>query len=149
MGLIRWDPFHELNQMRHQIDRYLDNFWGRGSRHDIAGATGYGPRMDVYQTENEVIATAELPGIESKDDIDVRVDNDKLTIRGEIKRSRDHKEENSIYNERYYGTFTRVVQLPARVRTDQAKATYSNGVLEIRMLKSDPGENWGRRIPIQ
>lgn len=147
MGMIRWDPFHDLNQMRHQIDRYLDNFWGR-TRHDLAGITAQGPRMDVYQTENEVVATAELPGIESKDDIEVRVDSDRLTIRGEVKRSQEHKEENSIYNERYYGTFTRVVQLPARVRPDQARAAYSNGVLEIRMAKSDPGDR-GHRIQIQ
>lgn len=148
MGIIRWDPFHELSQMRHQIDRYLDSFWGR-TRHDLAGITGHGPRMDVYQTENEVVATAELPGIQSKDDIEVRVDSDRLTIRGELKRSQEHKEENSIYNERYYGTFTRVLQLPARVKPDQARATYHNGVLEIRMAKSEPGDNRGHRIQIQ
>ncbi len=149
MGITRWDPFHDLSQMRHQIDRYLDHLWGRVARQDIAGVTGFGPRIDVYQTENEVVATAELPGIQAKDDIDLRIDSDKLTIRGEIKRSQDFKEEHSVYNERYYGTFTRVIQLPARVKPDQAQATYKNGVLEIRMVKSDPGENWGRRIPIQ
>ncbi|MCL6612857.1 MAG: Hsp20/alpha crystallin family protein [Peptococcaceae bacterium] len=149
MGIVRWDPFNELSSMRHMIDRYLDHFWGRGARHDLAGTTGFGPRIDVYQTEDEVIATAELPGIQAKDDIDVRIDNDKLTIRGEFKRSQDLKEEHSVYNERYFGTFTRVIQLPARVRPEQARATYNNGILEIRMAKSDPGENWGRRIPVQ
>lgn len=149
MGIVRWDPFHELSNMRHMIDRYLDNFWGRGARHDIAGTPGFGPRIDVYQTEDEVVATAELPGMQAKDDIDVRVDNDRLTIRGEIKRSKDFKEEHSVYNERYFGTFARVIQLPARVKPDQSRATYHNGILEIRMAKSDPGENWGRRIPVQ
>ncbi len=149
MGLARWDPFHELGQMRHQIDRYLDNFLGRGLRHDVAAIAGHNPRMDVYQTENEVVATAELPGIDLKDDIEVRVDSDRLTIRGEIKRSQEHREEDSIYSERYYGNFTRAIQLPARVRPDQAKASYKNGVLEIRMQKSEPGQNTGHRIQIQ
>lgn len=147
MGITRWDPFHDLNQMRHQIDRYLDNFWGRG-RHELAEITARGPRMDVYQTENEVVATAELPGLESNDDIEVRVENDRVSLRGELKRSQEHKEENTIYSERYYGTFTRSIQLPARVKADQAKASYKNGVLEIRMAKSDPGGQ-GHRIPVQ
>lgn len=147
MGITRWDPFRELGQMRHQIDRYLDSFWGRGGQ-ELAFA-GHSPRIDVYQTESEVIATAEIPGVESKEDIEVRVDSEQLTIRGEIKRSRDHNEEHAVYNERFYGNFTRVVQLPARVIPDRAGASYSNGVLEIRMTKSDPGEGRGRRIPIQ
>lgn len=149
MGITRWDPFHELSQMRHQIDRYMDNFWGRPGRNDILGMTAYGPRMDVYQTENEVVATAELPGVQSKDDIEVRVDNDRLTIRGEVKRSQEHKNENYVHNERYYGTFTRVVQLPAEVSAEQARATYNNGILEIRMQKKDPGQKQHNRIPIQ
>jgi HSP20 family protein len=134
--------------MRHQIDRYLDHLWGRG-RQEIAGAAGPGPKVDVYQTENEVVAVAELPGIQTKDDIEVRIDQDKLTLRGEIKRTQGHREENSVYNERYYGTFTRVIQLPSRVMPEKATAAYNNGILEVRMAKSDPGENWGRRIEIQ
>jgi len=148
LGITRWDPFHELNHMRHQIDRYLDHLWGRG-RQEIAGAAGPGPKVDVYQTENEVVAVAELPGIQTKDDIEVRIDQDKLTLRGEIKRTQGHREENSVYNERYYGTFTRVIQLPSRVMPEKATAAYNNGILEVRMAKSDPGENWGRRIEIQ
>jgi HSP20 family protein len=135
--------------MRHHIDRYLDNFWGRGYRHGIRELeAGYGPRMDVYQTDKEVIATAEIPGIESKEDLDVRVHDDKLTIKGEIKRSEERKDDDFIHNERYFGTFTRVVQLPTKVKADQASAIYRNGVLEVRMLKSDPGETTGRRIQI-
>lgn len=149
MGITRWDPFHELSQMRHQIDRYLDSLWSRGARQEAVGAPGQCPRVDIYQTENEVVATAELPGIDAKDDIDVRVDADRLTIRGEIKRSQDHREENSFYTERYFGSFTRVIPLPARVRPDQARASYTNGVLEVRMAKSDPGDNQGHRIAIQ
>lgn len=58
MGITRWDPFQDLNQMRHQIDRYLDNFWSKGRR-DIEGLTsGFGPKIDVYQTEKEVVVTA-------------------------------------------------------------------------------------------
>lgn len=149
MGLAKWDPFHDLSQMRHQIDRYMDNLWGRSPRSEMMGVNAYGPRMDVYQTENEVVATAELPGIESKDDIEVRVDDDRLTLRGEFKREQEHNDDNSIYNERYFGTFTRVVQLPSRVRNNQAKATYRNGILEIRIPKADPDSGRGHRVQIQ
>lgn len=149
MGLTRWDPFHDLNQARQQIDRYMDTLWGRSPRNEVAGLAAYGPRMDVYQTENEVIATAELPGIESKDDIEVRIDDDTLTLKGEIKRAQEHKDQNYIHNERYFGAFTRVVQLPSRIRSDQARASYNNGVLEIRMPKAEPGSGRGHRVHIQ
>jgi len=150
MGIIRFDPFHELNQMRHQIDRYLDNFWGRGGlRQNGSAMEDFGPKMDIYQTDDEVVAAAELPGIESKDDIDIRVDRDRLTIKGEFKRSQDHEQENYLHTERYFGTFTRVMPLPTAVKPDQATAKYINGVLEVHMPKSNPEENKGHRITIQ
>lgn len=148
MGITRWDPFQDLNQMRHQVDRYLDNFWGKGRR-DIEGLTGgFGPKIDAYQTENEVVVTAEVPGIESKEDIDVRVDEDRITISGEFKRTQDFREENYLHNERYFGTFRRILHLPAKVLPDQATASYENGLLEIRMIKSNTGESRGKRVQI-
>lgn len=147
MSLIRWDPFSELNALRQYVNRFFEAPWLRGTRSGW-GMEGYGPRLDVYQTEDEVVASAELPGIESKEDIELSVTENSLTIRGEFKRAQDLKDENFYHSERYYGTFSRTVPLPAEVKPDQAKATYRNGILEVRIPKSDQGRKKPVRIDI-
>jgi HSP20 family protein len=147
MSLMRWDPFSELNALRQYMNRFLEAPWQRGGRGGW-GIEGYGPRVDIYQTEDEVVASAELPGIESKEDIELSVTEDTLTIRGEFKRAQDLKDDNFYHSERYYGTFSRTVPLPAEVRPDQARATYRNGILEVRIPKSDQGKKKPVRIDI-
>lgn len=78
----------------------------------------------------------------------MRVDEDRVTIGGEFKRTQDFKEENFLHNERYFGTFRRVLHLPAKVLPDQATASYENALLEIKMLKSFSDENRGKRLQI-
>ncbi len=145
MSLIRRDPFQDFSAIHNAMNRYLENIWPRWR--GIEGINS--PRADVYQTENEVIATVELPGIDSKDDIDLRIHDDVLSIHAEVKRSQDYKEEQYAYNERFYGTVSRVIQLPAPVKPDETKASYNNGVLEVRMAKREPGNDSWRRIPVQ
>jgi HSP20 family protein len=147
MSLMRWDPFSELNALRQYMNRFLETPWQRGGRGGW-GIEGYGPRVDIYQTEDEVVASAELPGIESKEDIELSVTEDTLIIRGEFKRAQGLKDDNFYHSERYYGTFSRTVPLPAEVRPDQARATYRNGILEVRIPKSDQGKKKPVRIDI-
>ena len=104
MSIMRWDPLGEFTNLRNQMNRFFDqNFLRRGV---LAGSEPYGPRVDLYQTEREVVATAELPGIKSKDDIEVTLTPDTLSLRGEIKRIRDVEEDNVFHSERYYGSFS-------------------------------------------
>jgi HSP20 family protein len=95
-----------------------------------------GPRVEVRQNQNEVIVTADLPGIEKKEDVNIVVHDNHLHLSGQINRIHEQKNENVYHTERYYGHFSRMIPLPASVDEDGAKATYKNGVLEIRIPKA-------------
>lgn len=146
MSIMRWDPFGELTNLRSQMNRFFDHTFRRGF---LTGAEPFGPRIDLYQTDQEVVATAELPGIESKDDVEISLTPDSLSLRGELKRSHDVGDENFFHAERYYGSFSRTLPLPAEVKPDEARASYRNGILEIRMPKTERGRKTARRVPIQ
>ena len=105
------------------------------------------PAIDVLHRDNELVVRADLPGL-SKDDIKVDVTEDAITIQGE--RRREHKEEREgIYRaERTYGAFSRVIPLPEGTMTDQAKATFKDGVLEVTMPAPPEQVRHGRRVEI-
>lgn len=110
-------------------------------------AMGLGsPKIDMYQTDNEVVVSCEIPGIDNKDDININIDQNTLTISGTINRSSEVREEQMHRRERYIGRFHRSIPLPARVAAEQAKATYKNGILEIRVPKTDTEQ--GKKIDI-
>ncbi len=146
MSITRWDPFGELTNLRNQMNRFFDHTFKKGL---YPGAEAFGPRIDLYQTDQEVVATAELPGIESKDDIEVALTPDTLSLRGELKRTLDLNDENFYHSERYYGSFNRTLPLPAEVKPEGSTAAYQNGLLEIRMPKTEKGIKKTYRIPIQ
>lgn len=147
MSIMRWDPLGEFTNLRNQMNRFFDqNFLRRGV---LAGSEPYGPRVDLYQTEREVVATAELPGIKSKDDIEVTLTPDTLSLRGEIKRIRDVEEDNVFHSERYYGSFSRTLPLPAEIKPEEARASLQSGLLEIRMPKTERSLKKAHRVPIQ
>lgn len=148
MALRRRDPFGEISNLREQMNRLWDVLRpGLGFRWGAPGEMA-APRMDIYQTENEVVAVAEIPGLESKDDIEVTVTEDTLTLRGELKRGYEEREENLFHTERYYGAFSRTLTLPVEVKPEETSASYRNGVLEIRMPKTEAGRRRSVRVPI-
>jgi len=133
MTLIPFDPLREFN-------RFFQETVGR-SRECFLGYQVAGPRVDIYQTEGEVVVVAEIPGLESKEDLDVRVTEDAVTIRGEIKRSSEMRDEDYHHSERFYGAFARTFTLPAAVKAEEARASYRNGILEIRIPKAGRGRS--------
>ncbi|CEP67716.1 HSP20-like chaperone [Moorella glycerini] len=135
MSIGPWRPWRELADIREAMFRNL-----------MTGLWEVGPRFDIYQTDREVVATAELPGLTSKDDVEITATEDTLAIRGEIRRSEETEEQNYHRAERFYGTFARTVSLPARVEPEKATATYKNGILEVRIPKAENQRQ--RRIPI-
>lgn len=145
MSIMRWDPFGEISNLRHQMNLFFDQAFRRNY---LSEPEAFGPRIDLYQTDNEVVATAELPGIDSKDDIEVMVAPDILAIKGELKRVQDVKDEHFIRAERYYGSFNRSIPLPAEVSPEGSKASYVNGLLEIRMPKSEKSRKNYQKIDI-
>ena len=132
MPLIPYEPFQYLDDMRRELDRLFAG--GELSNRGFPQHFG-APRVDVFETENEVVATCDLPGLEKKEDVNIDIDHNNLTITGTINRISEIKQEHMHRRERYMGHFQRSIPLPARVSSEGAKATYKNGVLEIRMPK--------------
>lgn len=131
MSLVPYDPFRQLSNMRREFDRFFSELpISFDNEHGIGGI-----RVDVHETENEVVATCDLPGLEKKEDVDIDIQNNRLSISGSIKRTNEIKEENMLKKERYTGRFQRMITLPNPVSHDGVKATYKNGILEITMPK--------------
>jgi HSP20 family protein len=139
-----WRPLSEVTRWQREMDRMFDDFFGRRwepfriarwlpSRAEISPPS---INLDVYEEKDEIVAKAEVPGLE-KDDIEVSITDSTLTIKGEKKKEEEVKEEDYYHLERSYGSFVRAVELPREVKTDKIKATFKNGVLEIRMPKTE------------
>ncbi|NGQ96879.1 Hsp20/alpha crystallin family protein [Brevibacillus sp. SYP-B805] len=125
MNLMPYEPFRFLDQMRKEWDRFFPHF-----------EQSFGmPRIDIRETEKEVIATCDLPGLEKKEDVHIDVDRNVLTISGTINRASETKGEQMYRQERFVGRFQRSVSLPAQVSEEGIKASYKNGVLEVRLPK--------------
>jgi HSP20 family protein len=152
---IEWSdsPFGVLQRFADEMDRMFDGFGlGRGwSRSPQWSGTGtavqaWAPDVDVFQKNDQLIIKADLPGL-NKDDISVDITEDAVTIQGERKSEREEQREGVYRTERSYGRFCRVVPLPTGAMSDQAKATFRDGVLEISM-PSPPAATRGRRLEI-
>lgn len=131
-SVIRWDPFRTLSGLQDQVSRLFEpSFRGRA---DELGLETWAPSVDIFETENELVLKADLPEIAEKD-IDVRVENHMLTIRGERKFDQKVKQEKYLRVERAYGSFSRGFSLPSTVDTEAIHAEYDNGVLTVRMPK--------------
>lgn len=141
MGLVPWNPFREIDNIGRDISSWLD-FPSK-----ILGGASM-PRVDVYQTETDVIVKAEIPGV-AKEDLNVYIDEDTVRLSGQTKRETEFKDENVYRTERYYGNFSRTIPLPVEVKADKARAEYKDGILSITVPKVEPSKGKGRRIDIQ
>lgn len=135
LTITRRDPFRGLAALHVQLNRLFDDPFFRIQPNDSA-LTAWSPAVDIYETENELTLKADLPGLQEKD-LDVRVENNMLTIRGERKWEKNVSEDNYLRVERSYGSFSRSFSLPSTVNTDGIRAEYKNGVLEVHMPKRE------------
>jgi HSP20 family protein len=131
-SILRRDAFRNLSTWQEQVNRLLENTLP--ARSDNAALTTWAPAVDIYETENELVLKADLPDINEKD-LDVRVENNMLTIHGERKFEQEVKEDNYLRMERTYGSFSRSFSLPNTVNTEAIKAEYKNGVLTVELPK--------------
>ena len=130
--VTRWEPFRNLSTLQEQVNRLFDSsFKGNG---DNSTLTTWAPAVDIYETENELVLKADLPDVNEKD-LDIRVENNMLTIRGERKFEQKVNEDNYLRIERTYGSFSRSFSLPNTVNTEAIKADYKNGVLTVQLPK--------------
>ena len=106
------------------------------------------PTVDLYEEKDDIVVKAELPGLE-KDDIEVNLSDNRLTIRGEKKQEEEVKRENYYRSERSYGSFSRTLELPREVQTDKVKAAFKNGILEIRLPKTEEAKKKETKIKVE
>ena len=132
-NLIRWEPAREIMTLREAMDRLFDDAFTRP-----LSALGQGtiPAIDMYQTDNEVVVKAALPGIKS-DAIQINVTGELLTIKGEVKHEEESCDKAWHIREQRFGSFERSVVLPVPVVTDKAKAEFENGVLVVTLPKAE------------
>lgn len=130
--ITRWEPFRGIVNFQDQLNRlFEDSLRNQGSDSPM---TAWAPAVDIYETENELVLKADLPDVNEKD-IDVRIENNTLTVRGERKFEQKVTQDNFLRVERAYGSFSRSFTLPNTVNTETIKAEYKNGVLTVEMPK--------------
>jgi len=129
----RWEPFRNANEIQGEMNRLLDRFFGRPASL-VAGERMWAPLADMYETKDDLLVTCELPGVREKE-VSVSITGDVLTVKGERRFERDVEVEGFHRLERVYGKFERSMPLPIPVQADKVKATYRDGVLEIRLPK--------------
>ena len=137
-------PFMTLHR---EMNRLFDDVFNRfeGGMPSLLGRMPSWPNIEAVETDKDVRISAELPGLDEKD-IEVLVDDDILTIRGEKKAETEDKERR--FSERYYGRFERVIPLPFAVEDDKVEASFNNGVLTVTLPKSAKAQEKAKRIPV-
>jgi HSP20 family protein len=131
-SITHWDTYTGLSGLQEQVNRLFEG--GSSRRQDPSALTSWAPAVDISETENELVVKADLPDVNEKD-IDVRVENNMLTIRGERKFEEKTEKENYLRVERTYGTFSRSFRLPNTVNNEAILAGYKNGVLTVTLPK--------------
>lgn len=141
----RGEDVHPMMAFHREINRLIDDFTrGFAGRLPMFGGAGW-PQTDVVETDTEYRVTAELPGLEEKD-IDVMLEGDVLTIKGE--KNVESDDGNAVMSERYHGKFQRSMQLGGEVQADKVSASFKNGVLTVTLPKNPDAEPKAKRIPI-
>ena len=131
--IIKNDPFLDIVNVRDTMDRMLDNYFGRSP----VTFEGYGVvDLDLYQTDNDVVVEASIPGIDPED-INISVAGEVLTIKGEVKQEKETKEADYHIKERRYGSFSRSITLPTQIVAEKAAADFKNGILKLTLPKAE------------
>jgi HSP20 family protein len=147
MSLIRWrrrpagvSPFEMMERLFGELGERMVLPWGEEGE--------YGPPVDVYETEDEIVVKAQLPGVK-REEVEVTVQENTVTLRAETKREEEVEEEGYFRRELRYGTFARSIPLPADIDEEQVTAKMTEGVLEVHAKKSEKPEAGGRKVAVE
>ena len=150
-----WRPFMDLTRWERDMDRMMDDFLGRRFRpwwpdrlfraEDLEIRA---PAIDLFEEKDDIVVKAELPGM-TKENIEVNLTDHTLTIKGEKKKEEEIKEENYYRAERSYGSFLRTVELPKDVHGDKVKASFKNGILEVRLPKTEQAKTKEMKVKVE
>lgn len=138
-SIIRWDPFEEVGTLRRAMDRLFDDViltGRRGRGGDGLPAAAWEPAVEMFETGDEVVVRAEMPNVDPAN-VDVSVTGDMITIKGTVRQEQEKKDRNYYRRELRYGSYVRTLQLPAEVKGGDAKASYKDGVLDVRIPKAE------------
>lgn len=154
-GLMPWRPFTEMTRWEREMEHIFEDFFG-GSLRPLRDERWWPgkilgirePAVDLYEEKDEIVAKAELPGM-TKDDIQVNITDNLLTIKGEKKKEEEVKEKDYYRSERSYGAFARRVALPTEVNVEKISASFKNGVLEIHLPKSEEAKKKEIKVKVE
>jgi HSP20 family protein len=146
MPIIRWDPFREVMTLQNRLNALFPDY-GRGQNEsELVSTAAFVPPVDVYEDEHKIVLKLEVPGLK-QEDLDIQLENNTLTVKGERKFEKEEKEENFHRIERRYGSFFRSFTVPNTVNPETVKATYDAGVLHIELEKR--AEAKAKQIKVQ
>ena len=150
MAIMRLEPFEGLREMRREVDRLFDDLFitRRPTRELAMGMPEWAPPVEMYETEGEVIVKAALPNIDPKQ-VEIMVTNEAITLKGEAKHEEEQKGRNYYRQELQFGAFRRTLPLLTEVKGAEAKATYKDGVLEIKVPKSERGKATAVKVKVE
>lgn len=135
MALVRWEPFREMDSLRHEMNRLFDDLITPSARGGNGGLS-FVPAAEMEETEEALHLKLEIPGIEAKD-LDVQVTADAVSISGERKSESRTEEKGKVRSEFRYGSFQRVIPLPVRINNQQVQADYKDGILNLTLPKAE------------
>lgn len=144
MSIIKYDPFRELRSLQDEMNRLFMTNYSRGSEEGFTSGA-WSPKVDIFENKENLVIEAELPGMK-REDVDVSIENNVLTLHGERKFEKKDEGDNYHRVERSYGAFTRSFTLPQTVTAEGATADFKNGVLRVQLLKRE--ETKARKIEI-
>jgi HSP20 family protein len=136
MAIVKWEPFRDLLTTRREFDRLLREAFSPLFGETELSTRSWAPPVDIYETDNDIVLKAELPGMDAKD-VEVRVEDNTLYLKGERKQEKEVKEQNYHRVERSYGSFARSFSLPNSIDASKVKAEYKDGLLTLTMPKRE------------
>jgi HSP20 family protein len=144
MTITRWDPFREVVALQNRVNSLFRDL---NDGQEGASAPSFAPAVDIYEDAQKVVLKLEVPGVDQKD-LDIRVENHTLTVKGERKFEAEEKEQNFHRIERRYGSFFRAFTLPSTVDTESVQASYNAGVLKLELAKKPEAQPKQIRITV-
>ncbi len=149
MALMKWEPtpFKGIADLKKEMDRIFDSFFGERLPF-VKEEFEFAPSVDVSETENEIIVKATVPGVDKKD-LNITLTEGSITIKGEVKKEKEEKKKNYYRQEISYGSFSRTIPLPVEVKTEDAKASLKDGVLEVVLPKSEKAKTKEIKINVE
>lgn len=146
MNIIKYDPFREMRSLQDEVNRLFASSFSRGGDESDLMRGAWSPQVDIFENKDQIVLEAELPGMKPED-VDISIENNVLTIRGERKFEKKDENDNFHRVERSYGSFTRSFTLPPTVSSENANAEFENGVLRLTLAKREEAKP--RRIEIK